>query len=601
MTQACMAEPRASIIIVTYGQRELTEQCLRSLDRCLGHRLGAEWELVLIDNNSPDDTPELLHAWSDRAIVRLLDENRNFAGGCNLGAAEAHGEALVFLNNDTEVTPGALEAIVDQALAPGVSVAGCRLLFPHGTIQHAGVAFLYGRALDHAAMPQHVFHHQDQELAAARACYELDCVTAACMAVRAATFRGVGGFDEGYRNGLEDVDLCLRIRSAGERIIYRGDATVIHYEGASRGKGPQLWATSERAAAMRDNDLRFVARWATQLDQDDELAARLWDAALEDHPPGRLVTTAEIVVLGQPGGIGPAADEARALLSALVSRGDIPAAVDWPVPTVVPRLNRSMAKLLAHARQRRPVSGARWVVVPSGAHDPHEVPSPPIVRVARSQTAFDLSDAAAVWATCPRVAQDLIEKGLAGDLVSVIPPPVLPAPPGGGGAGVLAILPVHEPDQARLVLDALRALPARVSVRLLPTVVTLGLDRHVSDAIPRAELLGPCSDEARFAELAATADVVVAVDTADRFERRALVAAGVGSASITCNPGGPAAAVLGDAGLADRHSLATTLDKLLSDPGDRIKRAECVANACSPESLTHKLCTDETRATRWFS
>ncbi len=111
---------RASIVIVTYGQRELTERCLRSLESCLGRGLGAEWELILVDNNSPDDTPELLRAWSDRAVVRLLDHNRNFAGGCNLGAEEAHGEVLVFLNSDTEVTPGALETIAEQALEPGV-------------------------------------------------------------------------------------------------------------------------------------------------------------------------------------------------------------------------------------------------------------------------------------------------------------------------------------------------------------------------------------------------------------------------------------------------------------------------------------------------
>ena len=101
-----IAAPRASIITVTYGQRALTEQCLRSLEACLGKALGREWELVMVDNSSPDDTPELLRTRADRATVRLLDHNRNFAGGCNLGASLSRGEVLIFLNSDTVVRPG---------------------------------------------------------------------------------------------------------------------------------------------------------------------------------------------------------------------------------------------------------------------------------------------------------------------------------------------------------------------------------------------------------------------------------------------------------------------------------------------------------------
>lgn len=582
-------EPRASIIIVTYGQRELTEQCLRSLQHCLGDRLGREWELVLVDNASPDDTSALLQSWSDRAIVRILDENRNFAGGCNLGAAEAHGEVLVFLNNDTEVTPGALETIAEQALEPGVAVAGCRLLFPDGTLQHSGVAFLHWQALDGAAMPQHVFHHQDQELPAARACYELDAVTAACMAVRASTFHAVGGFDEGYINGLEDIDLCLRIRTMGERILYRGDATIVHHEGASRGRGAQLWATPQRLAAMRSNDLRFTAEWADKLDQDDDLAARLWDAALEGHPPARSRRTADVFVSGQPGGIGPAADEARALLAAFAARGWVPGAGDSPIPLVVPRLSTPMAELLGEARRRMPVPGAQWVIVPSGAHDPHEVNPGAVVRVSRTRVAARLSDAAAVWACSPAVAAALVDEGLAPSKVAVVPPPVLPVQPGTGGQGVLAVLPVHDQEHARAVLDALRTLPSSIPVRLVPTVITRDLERHVADALPRAELLGPCSDEARFAEMAASADVVLAVDRADPFERRALVAAGVGAAPITANATGPAAAVLGHEIASGQDELGAKLAAVAGEPGDRFGRSRRVADACAPEALARLL------------
>ncbi len=577
---------RASIVIVTYGQRDLTAQCLRSLERCLGDRLGQDWELVLVDNNSPDDTPQLLRSWSDRAIVKLLPANRNFAGGCNAGAAEAHGEVLIFLNSDTEVTPGGLETLAEQALEPGVSAAGCRLLFPDGTLQHAGVAFLHGEALDGAAMPQHVFHHQDQSLPGANACFELDAVTAACIAVRATTFHAVGGFDEGYLNGLEDIDLCLRLRETGERIVYRGDVTIVHHEGASRGKGKQLWATPARAAAMRSNDLRFVGAWMAKLDQDDGLAAQLWDAALENRPPPRISPTGEIVVLGQPGGIGPGADEARAILAALEAAGAFPCAGDWPVPIVVPRLSGPMAKTLLAARRRIPDAAAPCLVVPAGAHDHADNVTATIVRLAQPRTAYRIEPSAAVWANSQATANALIEQGLSPERVSVVPSPVLPAPVGPGGQGVLAILPVHDQAAARVVLDALGDLPPGVPVRLLPTVVTRHLADQVAAVLPSGELLGPCSDEARYASLAAGADVVVAIDPADRFERRALVAARVGAAPITACADGPAAAVLSNAVATEPAAVAAAIMDGLDKSEGRAARAAAVAASCSPEAIT---------------
>ena len=96
---------KASVVVVTYGQRAVTERGLDALAGALGEQLGRSWELVLVDNASPDDTPALLRQWSDRAEVLLLQHNLDFAGGCNAGAARARGDVLVFLNNDTEVVP----------------------------------------------------------------------------------------------------------------------------------------------------------------------------------------------------------------------------------------------------------------------------------------------------------------------------------------------------------------------------------------------------------------------------------------------------------------------------------------------------------------
>src|SRR4051794_15192174 len=224
--------PSLSIVIVTLGKREVTERCLETLDEAFGDRLGRDVELVLVDNGSPDDTPELLRSWEDRATVILLDENRNYAGGNNVGARAATGDVLVLLNNDTEVFPGVLDALAAQALDPGVAIAGCRLLYPDRTIQHGGCA--WWRAPDGVVRPFHLFRHEAGDLPAACATFDCDFVTAACIAVRREMFFELGGFDQSYVNGWEDVDLCVRARLTGQRVVYRGDIAVIHREKVTR-------------------------------------------------------------------------------------------------------------------------------------------------------------------------------------------------------------------------------------------------------------------------------------------------------------------------------------------------------------------------------
>jgi GT2 family glycosyltransferase len=579
---------RASIIIVTYGQRAVTERCLESLRAALGDRLGRDWELVLVDNASPDDTPALLQAWSDVATVRLLSENRNFSGGCNAGAEVARGEVLVFLNNDTEVLPGALETLVDQALEPGVTAAGARLLYPDGTLQHAGVAFFNHHELN-VPVPHHIFLGNDGELPAARASYELDCVSAACMAVRASVFNAGGGFDTGFRNGMEGVDLCLRIRVSGGRIVYRGDVVVIHHEGRSRGRGAELSATPERRATMAHNAGRLMNRWAGSLEQDDEFAAHVWDAVLERGAPPRSIPGANVALVGQPSGIGPAAAEARGLLAGLSDLGCSVAAADLPPARVQARLTGPLASMLSAARQRE-VATCSWMIhVPSGACDSWPIGTTSLIRLGSARTALRVADASEVWASCPAVARELIESGLDPSRVRVVAPAIpLPAR-GAGGAGILAILPTHDSGAAQAVIQALRSAAGATPIRLLPTVRTRGLEAEIAERLSGIELLDPCSDEQRFAELAASADVVLATDPSDHYERRALAAAATGAAVLTTNPDGPAVSVLGAGIACSTGDLPAALAALTAEPGDRSDRAALVAESCGPQALARHL------------
>ncbi len=198
---------------------------------------GTDAEIVLVDNGSDDETSEL----ADADIVVNVWPNRGFARGCNAGAAVASGDVLVFLNNDTEVTGGWLVPILESFQDDGVGIVGNRLVYGDGSIQHAGIYLDRpgGCLTAHNILTDE--HSRDVE-----------AVTGACMAVRADTFRQVAGFDHGFYNGYEDVDLCLKARELGWRIWYTAESTVIHYESQS---GPSRWA------AVRENVQRLNERW----------------------------------------------------------------------------------------------------------------------------------------------------------------------------------------------------------------------------------------------------------------------------------------------------------------------------------------------------
>jgi hypothetical protein len=340
---------------------------------------------------------------------------------------------------------------------------------------------------------------------------------------------------------------------------------------------------------MHHNDRHFVARWGAHLDQDDELAARVWDALLEDCPLDRVRADADVVVAGQPSGIGPAGDEARAVVIALDACGMTPATVDHPRPIVVPRLSGAAESLRQTARRRAPVPGAPWLLIPGGERDRLVVDAPAIVRVATARTATPLQDAVEVWAISPSVALAVVEAGISQDRVHVVAPFVGPTPLGPGGGGVLAALPSHAPALARATLAALRRLPASIPVRLVPTVGVRGLEHQVTEALPGAELLSVIGDEQRFARLAADADVVLAVDD-DPFQRRALVGAATGAAPLTTVPDGPVAAVFGGLSAASESALAAALMTCLETAAEgRERRAATIADACGPRQLARLL------------
>jgi GT2 family glycosyltransferase len=162
------------------------------------------------------------HADTYRLVVQHDEHRDGFASTCNLGAKET-ADTLVFLNDDTIPQPGWLEGLVGAAESHGI--AGSRLLYPDGTVQHSGV-FLRRHVSGLVA------YNRRKEAPSG----EVPAVTGACLAIRRDLWDELGGFDEAFVNGYEDVDLCLRARQSGHAVWYCADSTVIHLESQSPGR-----------------------------------------------------------------------------------------------------------------------------------------------------------------------------------------------------------------------------------------------------------------------------------------------------------------------------------------------------------------------------
>lgn len=270
--------PEASIVIPVHGQWALTAQCLDSIFRQSDR---ASFEIIVVDDCSPDDTAQ---KGSEIEDVTLVSTPRNvgFVGACNLGASLASAGVIVFLNNDTIVHDGWLDALLTTLDGdPRIGLAGSLLLSADGIVQESGGiiwadgnGYNYGRGML-------------SDSAAVRGLRDVDYCSGAAIAVRAELFRAVGGFDEDYAPAYyEDVDLAFAVRRAGYRVVVQPESVVTHLEGASNG----VEATGGLKRFQRVNREVFRRKWRTELLEQRTLngPADLW-AARQRHRGGMVL------------------------------------------------------------------------------------------------------------------------------------------------------------------------------------------------------------------------------------------------------------------------------------------------------------------------
>lgn len=247
------ATPRASIVIPVHGAFTHTLACLRAI---AAHPPQVPFEVIVVDDASPDDSLEKLRAIAGlRVHARPI--NGGFIAACNDGAAQARGDCLVFLNNDTVPQPGWLEALLATFDAvPDAGLVGAKLVYPDGRLQEAGgVVFADGSGWNYGR-----FDHPD----GCRYGYlrDADYLSGAAIAIPRALFERLGGFDVRYAPAYyEDTDLAFAVRAAGLRTLYQPAATVVHDEGTTSGTD---LATGPKAAQARNRQV-FADKWRDAL------------------------------------------------------------------------------------------------------------------------------------------------------------------------------------------------------------------------------------------------------------------------------------------------------------------------------------------------
>jgi GT2 family glycosyltransferase len=241
---------KTSVIIPAFNKADFTFQCLRSLVREVDF---AETEVLVVDNASTDETPELLSHFGGLVRVIRNEENRGFVDACNQGAAAARGRYLVFLNNDTVVLPGWLEALVETAERDArAGAVGSLLLYPDGRVQEAGAVLWSDGAAYHYGWGK---SPDDRRLAFAR---EVDYCSGASLLVRRELFERLGGFDRRYAPAYyEDTDICMGVRALGYKVVYQPRSRLYHFEGATAGTDPR--AGFRRFQAV--NRGKFYDKW----------------------------------------------------------------------------------------------------------------------------------------------------------------------------------------------------------------------------------------------------------------------------------------------------------------------------------------------------
>jgi len=241
-----------SIFIPVFNRVSLTRSCVDTLFATLP--AGIEAEVFVYDDRSTDATPEFIATQSHRLTGMTGHARGSFAKNNNAMAERATGKHFVLLNNDTVLTDRWLEPMLELANEPSVGVVANWHTVPGATtVNHAGVVF------DDQLRDRRLYEGLDLgDLTKARRPREMQAVIFACCVIPAELYRSMGGLDESYRTGYEDLEFCFRARSQGRAVMCTGASVIGHHGGSS----PRRFETDTA------NRRLFHERWDGRIESD---------------------------------------------------------------------------------------------------------------------------------------------------------------------------------------------------------------------------------------------------------------------------------------------------------------------------------------------
>lgn len=248
-----------SFIISLFNRLDVTRPCLESLQATLPR--GLDHEIVFIDDGSTDGTREWLATLPSPPFVVLYNEaNLGYARSNNRGARAARGRILALVNNDLVFRRGWLPPMLRALRRRRAGIVGNVQYRVHsGELDHAGVV------MNINGKPEHLNRAQRRPIPRFGVS-ERPAVTAACCLISRELFLALGGFDEAYHNGTEDVDLCFRVRHHGRRVLVANRSVIRHHVSASPGRKLRDESNCRRLCRLWRDDCKRLGAAAWPLD-----------------------------------------------------------------------------------------------------------------------------------------------------------------------------------------------------------------------------------------------------------------------------------------------------------------------------------------------
>lgn len=232
-----VASRKTTIIIPTKDNEIELAMCVGSIQK---HTKLQDYEIIVVNNGSVSEVARRYLSQLRASGVIVLDYTLpfNFSAICNLAAENASGELLVFINDDVQVLNDEwLEEMEGYAFIPQVGVVGALLTYPSGEVQHSGIVYGKGGLAGHLLF----IPKDEREGSEGEGCYLASAVTFAAAAIEKSKYLAVGGMDEEFPVGLNDVDICLRLQNKDYRNVVCTRAKFSHVESSTRGKASSLY------------------------------------------------------------------------------------------------------------------------------------------------------------------------------------------------------------------------------------------------------------------------------------------------------------------------------------------------------------------------